>query len=157
MTAGFVYRSTKTYNHSIGLACCFRQWRATDSHCQYLHGYALKVKLMFASPTLDNRNWVVNFGGLKPVKAWLESQFDHKTVVAEDDPQMSVFLQMEAEGLIQLVVVKATGCEKFAEMIFDWVSDWLKLNIRPTNPGVWLEAVEVAEHDGNSAIVSRIV
>ncbi len=26
-----VYRSTKTYDHTEGLSCCFRQWRATHS------------------------------------------------------------------------------------------------------------------------------
>ena len=36
-----VWRSTKTYGHEEGLSCCFRQWRATHSHCRLLHGYAL--------------------------------------------------------------------------------------------------------------------
>ena len=44
-----VWRSTKTYGHEEGLSCCFRQWRATHSHCRLLHGYALSFRLTFAS------------------------------------------------------------------------------------------------------------
>ncbi len=32
-----IYRSTKSYDHSEGLSCCFRQWRATHSHCSLVH------------------------------------------------------------------------------------------------------------------------
>lgn len=41
-----VYRSTKTYGHNAGLSCAFRQWKA-NSHCKYLHGYALSFKFVF--------------------------------------------------------------------------------------------------------------
>ena len=43
------FLSTKTYNHNVGLSCCFRQWRAKDSHCQYLHGYSISVRFNFKS------------------------------------------------------------------------------------------------------------
>ncbi len=44
-----IYRSTKMYDHNEGLSCCFRQWRATDSHCRLIHGYALAFKFVFAT------------------------------------------------------------------------------------------------------------
>ncbi|MBX6744303.1 MAG: 6-carboxytetrahydropterin synthase, partial [Acetobacteraceae bacterium] len=77
-----VYRSTKAYDHNEGLSCCFRQWRATHSHCQLLHGYALAFKFVFATFELDERNWCFDFGGLKPIRAWLHEMFDHTTLVA---------------------------------------------------------------------------
>src|SRR4051812_22439004 len=86
--AGYRFGSTKTYPHSIGLSCCFRQWRALHSHCRFLHGYALQVKLTFVAQTLDERNWVVDFGGLKDIKERLTELLDHKTIVARDDPEI---------------------------------------------------------------------
>ena len=58
------FKSTKTYKTSKGLSCCFRQFKA-NSHCQYLHGYSLEISVEFEAKNLDERNWVVDFGGLK--------------------------------------------------------------------------------------------
>lgn len=144
-----MYLSTKTYAHNIGLSSCFRQWRA-DSHCRFLHGYALQVRLEFAATELDARNWVVDFGSLKSFKALLESTFDHKTLVAADDPKFQEFKLLEAMGLIQMVVVEATGCEAFAKLIYETVDVWLGDN--GYKPRVSVHRVEVSEHGGNSAI-----
>ena len=56
--------STKTYGHNIGLSAVFRQLHA-DSHCRFLHGYSLQFKFTFGCDELDEKNWVVDFGGLK--------------------------------------------------------------------------------------------
>src|SRR5688572_12134662 len=108
-----MYRSTKTYGHEVGLSCAFRQWRA-ESHCNLLHGYALSVRLEFEAADLDKRNWVVDFGSLKSFKGWLEATFDHRTLVAVDDPLFADFQRMDGFGMLKMVVVDATGCEAFA-------------------------------------------
>jgi len=148
------YFSTKTYTHAQGLSCCFRQHKASHSHCQYLHGYALQIQLTFAAASLDERNWVQDFGGLKSIKAWLEQTFDHKLLVAEDDPQVEFLIrEVVLRGIAQVVLVKATGCEAFAEMIGDFVQNWLRKN-QPSiisEERVRLVKVEVSEHGGNSA------
>jgi len=146
-----VYRSTKTYGHNEGLSCCFRQWRATHSHCSLLHGYALSFAFVFATRELDERNWCFDFGGLKDVKAWLHDMFDHTTLVAADDPQLVVFEGLRSAGLAELRVLPAVGCEAIARHTFDHVAD---LVARKTGCRVWLESVEVREHSGNSAIYS---
>ncbi|HKX35865.1 MAG TPA: 6-carboxytetrahydropterin synthase [Rhizorhapis sp.] len=144
-----MYRSTKTYGHNVGLSACFRQWRA-DSHCNKLHGYALQVGIEFEATHLDNRNWVVDFGALKPVKAALEDLFDHKTLIAFDDPDLSYFQRMDGLGLIDIKVVPGVGCESFAKQVFDMVDQWLK----DTNqaPRVRVAKIEVREHGANSGI-----
>jgi 6-pyruvoyltetrahydropterin/6-carboxytetrahydropterin synthase len=81
------FYSTKTYGHNIGLSAVFRQPNASHSHCQLLHGYSLGFKFTFACKTLDDKNWAVDFGGLKPLKKWLEDNFDHKVVLDENDPK----------------------------------------------------------------------
>lgn len=165
------YRVTKTYGHHLGLSTCFRQWRA-ESHCRFLHGYALSIKLTFVAHHLNSNNWAIDFGSLKPIKQWIMDTFDHKTLVAKDDPALPLFRIMnstrqekrddgieniwdEAGQLVDLIEVDDVGCEAFAKMIFDHVSKWLMDNaatLHGGDNGVVLESVEVREHDANSAI-----
>jgi len=143
------FRSTKTYGHDVGLSACFRQWRAA-SHCRLLHGYALAVHLEFEAETLDENNWVVDFGGLKGIKAWLVEQFDHVLLVAEDDPKREYLLALQDVGLAKVNIVPNTGCEAFATQIFQAVQNWVSVNY---GGRVRLHKVEVREHGANSAMV----
>lgn len=144
-----VFVSTKTYPHSTGLSAAFRQWRA-ESHCRFLHGYAVEVRVEFRASILDERHWVVDFGGLKSFKGLLEESLDHKTVVAEDDPCLEWFKEGERLGTLQLIVVPACGMEALAELIFNTADCWLMDN--GYKPRVKVHRVEVSEHGGNSAI-----
>lgn len=146
------FRSSKTYGHEIGLSAAFRQWRA-QSHCRFLHGYALSIHIEFEADELDVRNWVVDFGSLKSFKGVLEDTFDHKVLVAEDDPCLEQFAGMEELGMGQIVVVPATGCEAFAKLIFDYAEVWLKDN--GYAPRVRIHHVTVREHGANSASYYR--
>lgn len=157
------YQSTKTFGHDLGLSACFRQWRA-ESHCRLLHGYALSIHITFEADELDVRNWVVDFGGLKSLKGMLEDTFDHKLIVAEDDPQLEALQHLHTLGLADVVVLPATGCEFFAEMILGATDTWLDSN--GYAPRCRVVSVEVREHGANSAIflapkpepvISRIV
>jgi 6-pyruvoyltetrahydropterin/6-carboxytetrahydropterin synthase len=143
------YYSTKTYGPNSGFSCAFRQWKA-DSHCHFLHGYPLAFRFLFGSNELDIRNWVVDFGSLKSLKEILERNFDHKTIVSLDDPQIEWYREGHRLGTIDLVVMEAAGCEKFAEFVFDVAQTWLR------DAGYWprveLIEVEVREHEANSAI-----
>lgn len=147
-----LYRSTKTYGHNEGLSCCFRQWRATHSHCRLLHGYALSFEFIFTSADLDERNWCFDFGGLKPVRAWLHHMFDHTTLVAEDDPSLPVFQDLADSGLIDLRILHSVGCESTARQVFDFAGRFVA---ERSSGRVWLESVEVREHAGNSALYSE--
>lgn len=143
------FQSTKTYGHNLGFSCAFRQWRA-DSHCKYIHGYSIAVKFVFEADELDARNWVVDFGSLKSLKGWLENMFDHKTAVAFDDPYLEWFEEAHKRGIIDMVMVPATGCESFAKMIFEATEVWLVDN--GYAPRCRLKSVEVMEHGANSAV-----
>lgn len=143
------YYSTKTYGHEIGLSCAFRQYKA-ESHCRYLHGYPLAFRFLFGSDELDVRNWVVDFGSLKSLKGVLEDTFDHKTIVATDDPHIEWFREAARKGILDLVELPAAGCEKFAEYVYGVADIWLRDN--GYAPRVRLIEVEVREHGANSAI-----
>lgn len=145
------YFSEKVYPFSLGLSACFRQWRA-ESHCRFLHGYALQFELTFATDNLDHRNWVVDFGGLKTIKLWLESMFDHTLLVAADDPELEQFKELQRRGLCDMREVRATGCEAFAELVADTVNAWVTVNA----PHAWLHKVVVREHPGNAGHVQLV-
>jgi 6-pyruvoyltetrahydropterin/6-carboxytetrahydropterin synthase len=164
------YYSTKTYGNDRGLSCCFRQWRATHSHCSTIHGYSIGIKLIFECDTLDDKNWCMDFGGLKEFKDWADHMFDHTLVVAEDDPMLDFFKHMneivdieskdhlsklpyERGALCDLRIVPGVGCEMFAKMAYDKMAELLASgDMRyPINPTVRIKSVEVFEHGANSA------
>lgn len=144
--------STKTYGHDLGLSAAFRQWKA-DSHCKYIHGYALAFRFEFEAEELDYRNWVVDFGGLKGLKKMLEDTFDHKLVVAKDDPELEWFREAQRRGIADIVEIEAGGCERFAELVFVRAEKWLQE--AGFSPRCKLLSVEVKEHGANSAIYRR--
>ncbi len=147
------YQSTKLFD---GYSTCFRQWKATGTHCQYLHGYAISFRVWFEGE-LDHRNWVWDFGGMKRAKTQINDmqpkQFfdwllDHTTIIAEDDPYLERFREMNEVGIIQLRVLPATGCEQFAKYLYTIINDF---TITETNGRVKVVKVEVYEHERNAA------
>lgn len=143
------YYSTKTYGHNIGLSACFRQPHADHSHCRFLHGYSLQFKFTFCCKELDNKNWVVDFGGLKPLKKWLEDNFDHKVVLDSNDWALPNFRALEDAGLAELNILDGVGVEKFAEHAFNKAQELVH---NMSEGRCWVVSCECAEHGANSAI-----
>jgi 6-pyruvoyltetrahydropterin/6-carboxytetrahydropterin synthase len=143
------YYSTKTYGHNIGLSACFRQPHADHSHCRFLHGYSLQFKFVFSCNELDERNWVVDFGGLKPLKKWLEDNFDHKVVLDSKDWALDNFRALEDAGLAELNILDGVGVEKFAEHAFNEAQ---RIVHEMSDGRCWVVSCECAEHGANSAI-----
>ena len=148
------FQSTKIFD---GFSTVFRQWRADGTHCQFLHGYGISFKITFEGE-LDEKNWVWDFGGMKRAKgtidgmnpkAWMYYMFDHTMIVAEDDPYLELFEDMDKNRLIQLRVIPATGAEQFAKYIYDKVNEFV---LEETNNRVRVTQVEFKEHNKNSAI-----
>lgn len=145
-----MYSVTKTYGHDRGLSACFRQHRAVHSHCSLLHGYALSFSFRFEARELDKRNWVVDFGALDPLKDWLVEMFDHKLLIAADDPDRVTLLTLKAVGVADVRILdRGVGCERFAELALSQANEVLaQLNVYGR-----VRCVEctVAEHGANSA------
>mgnify|MGYP001194696576 CR=1 FL=1 len=144
------FKSTKTYKASKGFSCCFRQFKA-KSHCRFLHGYSLEIKLEFEAKNLDERNWVVDFGGLKDLEKNFKDTFDHKTLIDKNDPHIEWFETGQDLGLLELVILDdGVGCEMFAYKIYKITQDWLKESEFANRCSI--SKVEVKEHGSNSAI-----
>ena len=148
------FQSSKVFD---GFSTVFRQWKAEDTHCRFLHGYGISFKVYFEGE-LDHRNWVWDFGGMKRAKTqidgkspkeWMDYMFDHTVVVAEDDPGINGFKTMDQLGIIQLRIIEATGAEKFAEFIFDKLNTFVQTE---TEGRVRVAKVEFMEHGKNTAI-----
>lgn len=142
------YISTKFFKEIGPVA--YRQWKA-DSHCKYIHGYALSFYFEFQSETLDARNWVVDFGGLKGLKHILEEWFDHTLLVSEDDPELQAFMDLEVYGLAQIRVVERTGCEGIADFLYRYINLYF-LKEHGYSKDVWCTKVQVSEKEANSAM-----
>src|SRR5690606_38255337 len=143
------YVSTKTYKHLGPVA--YRQWRA-ESHCNLIHGYALSFHFESTAKDLDARNWVVDFGSLKPLKGLLEEWFDHTLLVAEDDPMKKDLLRLGELGLAKITLVEKTGCEGIAKYLYDYINTFF-LKDYGYGDRVWCTKVEVRETDSNMAMV----
>jgi 6-pyruvoyltetrahydropterin/6-carboxytetrahydropterin synthase len=147
------YISTKLFD---GYSTCFRQWKAEDTHCKFLHGYAISFRVWFEGE-LDHRNWIWDFGGMKRSKTKINGMYpkdffswllDHTTIIAQDDPYLDKFQQLDKDSIIQLRILPATGCEKFAQYLYETINTFL---IEETNGRVKAVKVEVYEHERNSA------
>jgi 6-pyruvoyltetrahydropterin/6-carboxytetrahydropterin synthase len=147
------FQSSKVFD---GFSTVFRQWKAEDTHCRFLHGYGVSFKVYFEGD-LDHRNWVWDFGGMKRAKtqingmspkAWMDYMFDHTLICAEDDPARSKFEKLAEAGIIQLRVIPATGAEKFAEYIFSKLNEFVQTE---TEGRVRVTKVKFAEHGKNAA------
>jgi 6-pyruvoyltetrahydropterin/6-carboxytetrahydropterin synthase len=147
------FQSTKLFD---GYSTCFRQWKAEGTHCKFLHGYGVSFRVWFEGE-LDYRNWVWDFGGMKRSKTQINGMspkdfftwlLDHTTIIAQDDPYLDQFREMDKDGIIQLRVLSATGCEKFAEYLYETINKFL---FEETDGRVKAIKVEVYEHERNSA------
>jgi 6-pyruvoyl-tetrahydropterin synthase len=117
-------------------SCAFRQWKAADnrpnagdnaSRCSKVHGYLLTAKFIFGSSKLDERNWVVDFGGLGELKDKLKYWFDHTLCLAANDPCLEDFKQLHNKGAVDLrVFEKGVGIERTAEFCYELATQFLK-------------------------------
>jgi len=151
------FQSSKVFD---GFSTVFRQWKAKNTHCRFLHGYGISFKVYFEGD-LDERNWVWDFGGMKRAKtlidgkqpkAWMDYMFDHTVIVAKDDPGMDGWETMNELGIIQLRIIEATGAEKFSEYIYNKLNKFVKTE---TDNRVRVTKVKFMEHGKNAAYYSE--
>jgi 6-pyruvoyltetrahydropterin/6-carboxytetrahydropterin synthase len=146
------YKYTSTKEYIDAFPCAYRQWRA-DSHCNTIHGYSFSMKFYFGTNDLDVRNWAADYGGLKDLKRILEDQFDHTLLVAEDDPNMDLYLELQQRKMAKLTILPKLGCESLADMLYRYVNGVYIPDM--WGPGeaerLWCYRVEVRETQANMA------
>lgn len=152
------YRWTSTKEYVDAFPLAYRQWRADDKPgkvpgCNKLHGYALTMKFYFGGMHLDRRNWMTDYGSLRPLKEFLQDNFDHTTIVAADDPELGWFLEAQKRKIAKVVVLPHLGCEAIADMLYKYVNGVFIPEQYGTGEAdrIWCWKVSVRETESNEA------
>ena len=129
-----------------------RQWR-DDGHCAWVHGYGRYIQFTFEGD-LDERQWVMDFGDLKDIKQWLEEQWDHRVMIASDDPQLDKLKEMHDLNIMNINVMDVEkgwgpGIEASCKFVYDHGQPIIT---QKTNGRVKITKVEIWEHERNSAV-----
>jgi len=74
--------------------------------------------------------------------------FDHTLIIAEDDPWVEAFRQMDEASVAQVRIIPATGAEKFSEYIYNKLNEFVKTE---TDNRVRVTKVKFMEHGKNAA------
>jgi 6-pyruvoyltetrahydropterin/6-carboxytetrahydropterin synthase len=142
------FKSTKRFGPiSVG----HRQWR-DDGHCAFVHGYGRYVEFVFEGEP-DHRQWVLDFGDLKDVKTWIDQQWDHRLLLASDDPLLDTFLVLHDAGGCNINIMDirqgwGPGIEGSCKFLYDQIQPMIS---EKTNYRVRIASVRVWEHENNSA------
>ena len=139
-----MFKSTKRF---VGFSCCHRQ-PAHDGHCKFLHGYSRSFYFVFGCDEVDPKtHFVMDFSGLKKVKAWLDDMFDHTCLINADDPELELFKELDERGIVQLRILPNVSMEATAKYVAEHVGNMLS---ETTDGRVYIHALECRENEKNS-------
>lgn len=122
-----------------------------DGHCAQIHGHNWAFEFTFKTSQRDENGFVVDFGKLGWLKAWLNSTFDHALVLNESDPHLEDLKDFLGTAYARIVVLPDGSCEGLALYLATYVN---KEMARQTGGRVWLEKVVVYEDSKNSAMAT---
>ena len=118
-----------------------------DGHCALVHGHNWSFKFTFGAREPDENGFVVDFGRLQFVHAWLKEEFDHACVFNQDDPLRETIVA-SAPAAFRARVVASCSCEGIAEHAFRAIDPLVR---RSSGGRAFLVEVEVFEDARNSA------
>lgn len=140
----------KSYKSFHKLPCAHAQFQDFDGPCKTFHGYDRSVTFEFTG-TVDQYGWVVGFGQLKPVRAWLEYMFDHTALAPANDPRLKEIIQAADAQLFNLRVLPyGVSMEMSSLFIWEQVNPYI---VKITDNRAWISRVECREHDSNAAAI----
>ena len=116
-----------------------------DGVCRHPHGHNGVAEIEVQSATLDHRNMVCDFSDIRRVvKAWIDSELDHKMLLRHDDPLARALEQL---GEPVFLVDSNPTAERIARLIFDYASAHGLSVVRVT---VWETPTSFAEYRPNA-------
>jgi 6-pyruvoyltetrahydropterin/6-carboxytetrahydropterin synthase len=83
----------------------------------------------------------------------LESQFDHTLLVAEDDPELEFYQEMQRRNIAKLTILPKLGCEGLADQLYQYVNGVYIPDMWGQGEAerLWCYRVEVRETQSNMA------
>lgn len=133
----------KSY-HDIPFA--HRQHRH-PGHCAFIHGHNWTITLTFACHEPDESGFVVDFGKLKYLKAWIDTHLDHACLFNEGDLEKDALLGQFAH-LFKPYVLPSCSSEGLAKHLYGIFDPMVGAE---TKGRVWITKVEIEEDGKNSA------
>jgi 6-pyruvoyltetrahydropterin/6-carboxytetrahydropterin synthase len=134
-----------------------RQWKH-KGHCRFIHGHNWSFEFTFSCERDNGQGFVVDFGGLKWLKQWIEAHFDHTCVLNQDDPLVHQFHSVGGDDAWDITVVPDASCEGIAQFLYEQVNLLFKdegnLPAEDKGRGIKVELVTVYEDSKNSATYS---
>lgn len=128
------------------LPCCHRSWSNPGKRF-FLHGCERTFEIEFAcAETEPGSGSVVDSAALNEVRAALRYQFDHTTLIAEDDPQRDLFELLAERGVVDLRIMDSTSMEGSAAWVFETAERIVAL---ATGGRVWVSRIEASESRNN--------
>lgn len=120
-----------------------------ENKCRHLHGHNYRVHFTVEADQLDELGRVMDFGAIKDkLCQWLEDAWDHKFIIAHDDPLLVDLQDIVGEDLA--VVPFNPTAENMAKFLL-WT--WGPMLLKGTN--VTLVEVTVEETVKCSATATR--
>jgi 6-pyruvoyltetrahydropterin/6-carboxytetrahydropterin synthase len=88
-----------------------------DGACKHPHGHNAVAEIEVRTETLDKRNMVVDFTGIKQrVKSWIDRELDHRMILRQDDPLAAVLHEL---GEPVYLLESNPTVERIARLLFD--------------------------------------
>ncbi len=94
--------------------------------CRFLHGHSYKAFVTVTSDeVLDEMDMVMDFQDMTLLKNWIDTRFDHNTLLWHSDVELGNFLRAEMPDKIPYICQKLPTAEHIANIICDMASNLL--------------------------------
>jgi len=135
------------------LPCCHRSW-TNEGKRFFLHGYERTFEIEFAcAQTEPATGLVLGPAVVEEIRAALRKQFDHTTLIADDDPERDLFELLADRGVIDLRIMDSTGMERSAAWVFDTAEN---IVVQATQGRVWVSQIKAREsHSHGVTLTAR--
>ena len=117
-----------------------------DGHCARIHGHSWTLSLTFACKELDRHGFVVDFGGLRFLRDWMDANLDHACVLSADDPELP-WVRSKDGTVFKLLVIDNASAEGIARHLHAALDPLVRAQ---TGGRAWISEVELHEDSRNS-------
>ena len=138
-----MFTCSKTYRD---IPFAHRQHRH-DGHCSFLHGHNWGIEVEFGCERLDERGFVVDFGGLGFLKTWIADHLDHACLFAKEDPIREQLLK-DYPKLFRPLVIDSVSTEGIAQFLFETFDPMVR---KETGGRAWVRQIILHEDTKNKA------
>jgi 6-pyruvoyl tetrahydropterin synthase/QueD family protein len=104
------YELTKEYQFEAS----HRLIKNYQGKCINNHGHLYRVIVVLHGIELDNRDMLIDFNELKPLKKWIDKSLDHTTILWESDPMLTY---IKESGQRYFSTKQSPTAEHIAEII----------------------------------------